>query len=99
MNNAPTINSDDRGIATQQRNVITRPSLRSAINAKCRECISDGSASGTWRKQIEQCTAIKCPLYAVRPVSTTEPVNALENSESGLYAPVSDIAGGGYAHR
>lgn len=41
-------------------------SLRKAIDAKCRECIYDRKAAGTWRQQTEACTSPKCSLYAVR---------------------------------
>jgi len=45
-------------------------SLRAAINAKCKECIYDPIAGkGTWRQQVEACTAPTCPLYSVRPTS------------------------------
>lgn len=44
-------------------------SLRNRINAKCCECIYDPVATGTWRKQIQDCTAYKCPLYPIRPTS------------------------------
>ncbi len=44
-------------------------SLRAAINAKCRECIYDPHDVGTWRQQVQACTADTCPLYPVRPVS------------------------------
>lgn len=45
-------------------------SLRAAINAKCKECIYDPIAGkGTWRQQVEACTAPACPLYPVRPTS------------------------------
>lgn len=47
-------------------------SLRKAINDKCRECIYDERGGGTWRQQVEACTAFKCPLYPVRPVSATQ---------------------------
>ena len=47
-------------------------SLRGAINAKCRDCIYDQKASGTWRMQVEACTVTGCPLYPVRPVSTSQ---------------------------
>ncbi|RLW63586.1 MAG: hypothetical protein B6D73_15210 [gamma proteobacterium symbiont of Stewartia floridana] len=46
-----------------------KPGLRGKINAKCVECIYDPYQSGTWRKQIENCTAPACPLYEVRPTS------------------------------
>lgn len=42
-------------------------SLRKAINDKCKECIYDPYAKGTWRKQVEECAAVRCPLYAHRP--------------------------------
>ena len=46
-----------------------RKSLRSAINAFCKYCIYDPGADGTWRKQVEDCTATDCPLHPVRPTS------------------------------
>lgn len=47
-------------------------SLRKAINDKCKECIYDPGVpgNGTWRKQVDNCTATNCPLYIVRPVSS-----------------------------
>lgn len=44
-----------------------RPSLRRAINDKCRDCIYDPLAGGAWRQQVESCTCTDCPLYQVRP--------------------------------
>jgi hypothetical protein len=45
-----------------------RPSMRAAINAKCKECIYDDlSGLGTWRQQTEGCTSTECPLYELRP--------------------------------
>lgn len=45
-------------------------SFRKAINAKCKECIYDEMpGNGTWRQQVEACTATTCPLYELRPVS------------------------------
>lgn len=51
-----------------------KPGFRGKINAKCIECIYDdaGGAGGTWRQQVEACSAPSCPLYEVRPVSATE---------------------------
>lgn len=43
--------------------------LRRAVDAKCRECIYDPGAAGTWRQQVTACTSPGCPLYAVRPLS------------------------------
>lgn len=45
----------------------TRPPLRGFINLFCKECIYDSYARGTWRMQVEICTARNCPLYTVRP--------------------------------
>ena len=45
------------------------PSLRKCINDKCRDCIYDEKAGGTWRQQVTVCTSTLCPLYPVRPVS------------------------------
>lgn len=62
-------------------------SLRGAINAKCRECIYDKGAPGTWRAQVAGCTATSCPLYVVRPLpfanddgTETEPAEEIEES-------------------
>ena len=45
-------------------------SLRKAINAKCRDCIFDDLAAGTWLQQVTLCSSPKCQLYGVRPKST-----------------------------
>lgn len=42
-------------------------SRQKAINEKCKSCIYDPHAGGTWRKQVEECTIIGCPLYEYRP--------------------------------
>lgn len=49
-----------------------RGSMRAAINQFCRDCIYDKTQKGTWRQQVEACTATKCALYSFRPVSSTE---------------------------
>lgn len=41
-------------------------SLRKAINQKCKDCIYDPIAPGTWRQQVALCTAKSCPLWGVR---------------------------------
>jgi hypothetical protein len=46
------------------------PSLRAAIDAKCRECSYDRLDRGTWRQQVADCRVPSCPLYAVRPQPT-----------------------------
>lgn len=40
-----------------------------SINAKCKDCIYDPLAGGTWRQQAENCTVTSCSLYPYRPVS------------------------------
>jgi hypothetical protein len=58
-----------------------RPGLRGKINAFCIHCIYDeGNGGGTWRGQVEACTAPTCPLYSVRPVSES---NGVKNSLAG----------------
>ncbi len=43
--------------------------LRKAIDMKCAECIYDPKpGNGSWRAQVEACTADTCPLYGVRPL-------------------------------
>ena len=44
-------------------------SLRKAINEKCKDCIYDPLAGGSWLKQVELCTCSDCPLYPVRPIT------------------------------
>ena len=46
---------------------MTKPSLRSSIDAKCRDCIYDSLEPGGWRQQVAACTCRDCPLFAVRP--------------------------------
>jgi len=47
-----------------------KPGFRGKVNAKCVECIYDPFAgAGTWRQQVEACTAVTCPLYQIRPLS------------------------------
>ncbi|MGH8258281.1 MAG: hypothetical protein ACREUG_01170 [Steroidobacteraceae bacterium] len=43
-------------------------SLRAAIDAMCKSCMYDPIGGvGTWRAQVERCTAYSCPLHRVRP--------------------------------
>ena len=41
-------------------------SLRKAIDQKCKDCIYDTTAPGTWRRQVSLCSAKTCPLWGVR---------------------------------
>jgi hypothetical protein len=47
---------------------IPRNSLRSAVDAKCKGCIYDQLAPGTWREQVAACSTSNCELFDVRPV-------------------------------
>ena len=50
--------------------LCSRPGKTGRVNAKCVECIYDPQGgSGTWRQQVEACTATTCPLWPVRPIS------------------------------
>jgi hypothetical protein len=39
-----------------------------AIGRKCRECVQDPAAIGTWREQVAICPCVDCPLWSVRPL-------------------------------
>lgn len=44
--------------------------FRTAINAKCKECIYDPhGCRGTWREQVQNCTSYNCPLWPLRPTT------------------------------
>jgi hypothetical protein len=47
--------------------------LRAAIDAKCRDCIYDDEAPGTWREQVAQCSSIRCALWPDRPAPSGGP--------------------------
>jgi hypothetical protein len=49
--------------------MASKAGLRGKIDAKCIECIYDPYCAGTWRKQVEECTSLACPIYPVRPTS------------------------------
>ena len=56
-----------------KQNLVTRIAkkggLRARVNAKCCDCTYDELDTGTWRKQVENCPSIDCPLFTVRPKS------------------------------
>ena len=43
-------------------------SYKKCVEEKCKECIYDPGAKGTWKAQVAECTSFDCPLYPVRPV-------------------------------
>jgi hypothetical protein len=56
----------------------SRPSLRSAIDAMCKNCLYDpGNGNGGWREQIQGCSSSNCALHPVRPL----PVKARKQDE------------------
>lgn len=51
-----------------------RPSLRQAIDAKCKDCIYDETSGlGTWREQVARCTCVDCPLWPIRTGPSSGP--------------------------
>ena len=44
-------------------------SLKKCIEDKCKDCIYDPLAGGTWREQTESCRSVRCPLWPVRPIT------------------------------
>lgn len=40
-----------------------------AIAAKCRDCIFDSEAAGTWRQQVTVCPSTDCALWRFRPLA------------------------------
>lgn len=64
-----------------------RPSMRAAVNAKCRDCIYDPlSGLGTWRAQVALCGSLACPLHPVRPLPSCGPLSR----QKGLKGPSVD---------
>ena len=50
--------------------LASKTGLRPKIDAYCCSCIYDPFSEGTWRLQVQNCTACDCPLYEVRPTSS-----------------------------
>ena len=60
-----------RAARAAERKAAGVPTLRTAINAMCKQCVYDPeSGLGTWRQQTEACRVTECPLWKVRPVSS-----------------------------
>lgn len=58
--------------------------LRRQVNLKCKECIYDPiSGRGTWRQQVEACTATSCPLWDVRPTSSKSRKDEGDDGDDG----------------
>jgi hypothetical protein len=90
---------------------MSGPSLRAAINAKCKSCIYDPDARGNWREQVSGCSSANCPLHAVRPISgafrrelqfegavdSGANVSRVQGSKNGHLGPAFGISVGGAA--
>lgn len=44
-------------------------SFRKAVDEKCKDCIYDPLAGGTWRQQVEACEMRDCSLWPLRPIT------------------------------
>lgn len=78
-----------------------RPSLRDAVDAKCKSCIYDPfGGCGTWREQVQACSSANCPLHPVRPMtvkaqnSRSEAVSMALGVSGASKAPDALLAGG-----
>ena len=49
--------------------LVKKGGLRALVDANCCDCAYDELDTGTWRKQVEKCPSVDCPLFAVRPKS------------------------------
>lgn len=49
-------------------------SYKTSVENFCKECSYDAIMPGSWRKQVEECECVNCPLWEVRPktMSTIE---------------------------
>jgi len=75
-----------------------RPSLRAAIDAKCRSCIYDpGSGNGGWREQVQACSAANCPLHSVRPLPVKATKIGKEERQSVFGTVRREVAGSAVA--
>lgn len=49
------------------------PSLRTAIDAKCRDCGGRDGGERWWRVHVSACPVTACPLWRVRPLTAHGP--------------------------
>jgi|SRR5579863_7019267 len=52
---------------------MSGPSLRGAINGKCRSCGAEQGAGRLWRDHIAVCPVYDCALWPVRPLPRNTP--------------------------
>ena len=68
-------------------------SLRKAVNNKCKDCIYDYLAAGTWLQQVTLCSSEDCPLFDVRPKSQSaipEKVLSYYGIKTGIFQGLSE---------
>ena len=76
-------------------------SLREKINAKCKGCIYDFMAPGTWRQQVALCAVYSCELHDVRPKPTRpipESILCCYGVNLADYEALESISAGGSCH-
>ena len=62
-----------------------------AINEKCKDCIYDHKAPGTWREQVEACTSEHtCALWPYRPI-TVATINGNRKDNKAIEAIVDGL--------
>ncbi|MES1934212.1 hypothetical protein T35B1_16468 [Salinisphaera shabanensis T35B1] len=73
-------------------------SMRTAINAKCYDCIYDPqSGAGNWRQQVQACSCTSCPLWDYRPVSRSDKRQRQRSKGYVQGVTVDDLRGGNMA--
>ena len=67
-----------------------------AIDAKCKECLYDELADGTWRQQVERCELVECALWKFRPQSRSKTPDMTHSAPvQPHYEPISVQVGQG----
>ena len=54
------------------KKLTNKPGLRAKVDAMCTSCIYDPIVPGSWRKQVQECRVITCPLHSVRAKQTVK---------------------------
>lgn len=79
---------------------LPKRSRVAAINANCKDCLYDPCEPGTWREQIEACTAYgsgghsKCALYDFRPRPTTRKTPSGNTEKAVISEPGDEFSEG-----
>ncbi len=77
---------------------------RRRVNENCKACIYDPYAEGNWRQQVTMCTALSCPIWEIRPITskTADPLprNPMDDAlvdASTIEKGIGQISSGGEA--